>query len=135
MSESVLDRYIKARPNHDSAPDESEEVDDLGAFGWLRGIRDRAIMLELRLRDGSIEAFGLAWLEQVKFNPSEGVLLRFGGKNVHILGRHLNSEIRPNVRLFSGIVRHRVPWIQEVDEPGLMDVRNGMTVIEQIRID
>ena len=38
-------------------------LEDFGAFGWLRGIRDRAIMLEIRHRDGRVPAFGYAWLD------------------------------------------------------------------------
>ncbi len=33
-------------------------ADDLGSFGWLRGIRDRAIMLELRQKNGNVVAIG-----------------------------------------------------------------------------
>jgi hypothetical protein len=45
---------------------------DLGAFGFLRGVRDRAVMLELRWKDGSVVAFAYAWLERAGFDPSEG---------------------------------------------------------------
>src|SRR5258707_872219 len=114
MNVSVLDKYVKERTNADPAvPVESEVTDDFGSFGWLRGIRERAIMLELRRRDGSIAALGYSWLERAEFDPSDGIVLYFGGRTVKIAGQNLNAESRPNVRLFSGIVRQRVPWIQE----------------------
>jgi len=38
------------------------------------------------------------------------------------------------VRLFSGIVRHRVPWIQEADEPAAMAAGRGAVVVEGIEL-
>lgn len=135
MNESVLDRYIKVRPQPEGNPDtETDQPDDFGSFGWLRGVRDRALMLELRFRDGSVVAFGLAWLERAEFNPSEGIVLYFGGKRVRIIGRNLNAEARPNVRLFSGLVRHRVPWLQEADEPAALEAPPRATVIERMEV-
>lgn len=135
MNVSVLDKYVKARPDSDPAvPVEGDVVDDLGSFGWLRGIRERAIMLELRRRDGSITALGYGWLERADFDPSEGIILHFGGKSVKITGQNLNAESRPNVRLFSGIVRHRVPWVQEAGEAEAIQAPKGATVVEQLEI-
>ncbi len=82
-------------------------------------------MLELRHKDGSVSAFSYAWLERAEFDPSEGISLHFAGKTVLITGRYLNAEARPNVRLFAGIVRHRVPWIQEAGGPTAMVAANG----------
>ncbi len=91
-------------------------VDDLGAFGWLRNERDRAVMLELRHANGGITAISYSWLESAEFNPSEGITLSFSGKTVNLTGRNLNVESRPGVRLFEGLTRHRVLWIREADE-------------------
>jgi hypothetical protein len=134
MNVSLLDKYTKGRDAEPAAPVEGEGTDDLGSFGWLRGVRERAIMLELRRRDGSINAFGYAWLERADFDPSEGITLHFGGTKVKIVGTNLNFESRPNVRLFAGLVRHRVPWIQEAGEPDLLEAAQRATVIEQIDV-
>jgi len=134
MNVSVLDKYIKDRDADPAAPVEGEGTDDLGAFGWLRGVRERAVMLELRRRDGSTTAFGYAWLEQAVFEPSEGITLHFGGKTVKIVGTNLNSESQPNIRLFAGIVRHRVPWIQEAAESDMLAMSREATVIERIDV-
>ena len=133
MNDSVLDKYTSRRVEPDAAlsPD-SEGADDFGAFGWLRGVRDRAIMLELRHRNGRISAFGYAWLELAEFDASEGITLQFAGRSVKIAGRNLNSEDRPNLRLFAGIMRHRVPWIQEADGPTAMSAVKEAVVIEEI---
>jgi hypothetical protein len=64
-------------------------------------------MLELRRRGGNITGMGYAWLERAEFDPSQGIILYFLGKMVRITGNNLNAEIRPHVRLFNGILRHR----------------------------
>ena len=89
-------------------------------------------MLELRHRGGNITGLGYAWLERAEFDPSQGITLFFIGKAVKITGSNLNAETRPNVRLFNGILRHRVPWIQEADEPAIMKAARDTLVIEQI---
>lgn len=81
-----------------------------------------------------MSAFGYAWLERVDFDPSEGITLRFTGATVKIRGRNLNGERLPNVRLLAGIVRHRVPWIQEAGGAQLLQASKDATVIEEIQI-
>ena len=131
----LLDRHLPSRAAAHSRLGDDDANDDLGAFGWLRGTHERAAMLEFRKKDGSIIAYPYAWLEKAKFDPSEGILLKFGPEKLKIIGRNLNGEIRPNVRLFSGIARHRVPWIQEADRAGAMQAGKGAVVIEQIVAD
>ena len=128
----LLDRHL---PSHAAAVARGSDEDgpaDLGAFGWLRGTHERATMLELKKKDGTIIAYPYAWLEKATFDPSEGILLKFGVEKLKIIGCNLNNEIRPNVRLFSGIARHRVPWVQEVDRASAMEAGRGAVVIEQI---
>jgi hypothetical protein len=132
---AVLQRYVTGR---DSRPGvagnhaEADACDDLGAFGWLRGIRDRAVMLELRRKDGSIVAIGYGWLDRVQFDPSEGITLSAAGQKIRIRGRNLNAEIRPSVRLFEGIARHRVPWIREADRSAGLQAGDRDTVVDSI---
>jgi hypothetical protein len=136
MIDKVLSRYAKPHSELEVTPaTEPDMPDDLGAFGWLRGVRDRAIMLELRHKDGRVTALGYAWLERADFDPSEGITLRFTGQTtVRIAGSNLNAESRPTVRLFSGIVRHRVPWIQEAGGADAMEAPSGKTVVEVIKL-
>ena len=131
---SILKKYVGGKPAIESALEamEGDSLEDLGAFGWLRGVRDRAIMLELRHKDGSVTAFGYAWLKQAKFNASGEITLDFSGETVKITGRNLNSPCRPNVRLLDGILRHRVPWIQEADGATEMESLKDATVIERL---
>lgn len=136
MSDSaVLHRYVTGRDSRlgiASDQAEADACDDLGAFGWLRGIRDRAVMLELRRKDGSIVAIGYGWLERIQFDPSEGITISAAGQKIRIKGRNLNAEVRPTVRLFEGIARHRVPWIREMDQAESIGAGNTATVIDCI---
>ena len=137
---SVLSQFTSrmAANQPKSGPEPQDEAggeEDFGAYGVLRGIRDRAVMLELRRRDGSIVALNYSWLERIDADPSGGLALKFGGVTVKIRGRNLNAETRPNLRLLDGLCRHRVSWIQETDEPSAMRLGRAATVIEQIEIE
>jgi hypothetical protein len=136
MTDRILDKYGGHKtPDDDNDIIESTDADaaeDLGGFGWLRGIRDRAWMLELRKKDGNILAVGYGWLERAEFDPSAGIKLHISGRIIQIKGRNLNAEARPQLRLFQGIARHRVPWIQEADEPASIEADAEATVIDSI---
>ncbi len=131
MSDSVLERYT-GKVSAGEGPLSEEGMDDLGAFGWLRGVRERAIMLELRHKDGSVTAFGYAWLKKVTFDPSEGITLDFSGETIRIIGRNLDGEVRPRTQLVSGLVRQRVTWIQEADGPKLLTASPYDVVVERL---
>lgn len=130
----ILPRYTKRDGEVSVLHGDTDDgvTDDLGSFGWLRGIKDRAIMLELRKKDGNILAIGYGWLERVEFNPSEGITLMVLGQKIRIKGRNLNGEVRQSIRLFEGITRHRVPWIQEADEPARMEGNDAVTLVDSI---
>lgn len=133
MSADFLEKYATRHGAPDAAvPEDVDMVDDLGSFGWLRGIRDRAIMLELRKKTGSIVAIGYSWLERVEFDPSEGITLCALGQKIHIRGRNLNAEVRPMVRLFEGVARQRVPWVREATRHEPLGLGQTAVLIESI---
>jgi len=135
MNDRILQKYTgrNGEPIIDAGgAEESETTSDLGAFGWLRGVRDRAIMLELRKKNGNVLAIGYGWLERVEFDPSDGITLHLVGQKIRIKGRNLNGDARPQVRLFQGITQHKVAWIQEADGPTVLQAGKSATVIEQI---
>lgn len=135
MSDSLLDRPADRRTRlaeRLAVQFDADAADDLGCFGWLRGVRERALFLELRKKTGNICAVPYALLESLEFDPSEGVTLIIAGRAIPIRGRHLNTEVRPLVRLFEGLTRHRVPWIREATEPELMASDGTTTLIERI---
>jgi len=135
MKGNMLEKYTNAKQADPTGASsiEAENLDDLGAFGFLRGVRDRSIMLELQHKDGRVSAFGYAWLDHVEFDPSAGITLYFGGRVIKITGRNLNAEARPNVRLVEAILRHRVPWIREADGPTALEAGRDAIVIEEIQ--
>lgn len=126
------DRFSQApepeAPQHEA---ESEEVSS-GAFGYLRGVRDRALMLELRFKDGRVIAFSYAMLDRASFDPSEGIRLRFPGQEVLIVGQHLNKG--RGVGLFDALVRHRAAWIQEASRADLLSSRGDGPLIDAIKL-
>jgi hypothetical protein len=134
MDKGLLHKYTGRRDDEPegSAPVEPDAPEDLGAFGYLRGIRDRCTMLELRRKTGDILAVGYGWLERAEFDASEGITLHLGARAVRITGRNLNAEVRPMVRLYEGIVRHRVPWLREANETEVIQTGTDVCIIESI---
>lgn len=114
---------------------DSDGSDDFGAFGWLRGVKERAVMLELRKKTGAILAVGYAWIEFVEYDPSDGITLWIPGRKVRIQGRNLNAPAdpdRPHVRLFEGLTRHRVPWVREGERTSVIQRSDTNVVVDQI---
>ena len=135
MKGSLLEKYAAPRPAEVEKPEEQAGVpDDLGAFGYLRGMHDRALMLELRFKDGKRRALGYAWLHDAEFDPSEGITLYFGGKEGEDCRPQPQCGRAAERRLFAAILRHRVPWIQEADGPTALQAPKGATVIEGIEV-
>lgn len=131
MSESMLDKYVHRVVANDVA-DSSDALDDLGCVGILRGVRERAVSLELRKASGNVIALPYAWIERFEFDPSEGIAIRTGGQVVRLIGRNLSAELRPNARLISLLAAHRVAWIQEAGKAALMLAAEAAPVVESI---
>lgn len=122
MSESMVDKYAKRSQGIEAAMPEPEDPEsDLGCFGWLRGARERAVSLELRKKDGRILAIGYSWIDHIEYDPDNGITLHTPDRTVRIIGSGLNTEVRPGVSLFGGLIRHRVPWIREAERVDGLD--------------
>lgn len=133
MDKSVLHKYTNRTDPEPAGSNVLElETDDLGCFGWLRGARERSLMLELRRKTGNVTALGYAWLHRIDFDPSVGITLWFAGQKVVLRGQNLNAEVRPTVRLLDGLTRHRVPWIREASQAEVMEAPEGTCLIESI---
>ena len=135
MKDSILKRSCPPirSPNQPEgiSGEDTEEVEDVGFFGWLRGTRDRAVMLELRKKDGSVVAYDYAILRKVELDPSQGVTLHFSGEAVKIIGRKLKEEVKPGVSLVRGLLWHRIPWIREASDAENLKAGEAATVIER----
>lgn len=135
MTDRILDRYAGRDGGNGANDNEAHDefvVDDLGSFGFLRGSRERATMLELRKKDGGILAVAYGYMDKAEFDPSDGITLHLAGQEIRIKGRNLNVEVHPKVRLFEAICRHRVPWLREADEPELLSASETAAVVEII---
>lgn len=130
MSVSVLDKYVTAEPAEEDDSPEANATDEseVRPFGWLRGTRDRALMLVLRKRDGNILAFAYSRLEFAEYDPTEGITLHFGNRLVRITGRNLNGECGEAEKLFEGITRNRVPYVRESPRDAV-ECEEAVTVI------
>jgi hypothetical protein len=132
MSESLLEKYTTRALADRAETIESDAADDLGCFGLLRGVRDRAVMLELRKRSGHVLAIGYGYLERAEFDPSEGIILHALGRSIKLKGRNLNGGANSAVTLFGGICRHRVPWVQEASRGAVLRVADSTPVVDAI---
>lgn len=130
MTDRLLDKYTKDGMRHESDSESAGDgPEEIGCFGWLRGIRDRAIMLELRKKNGHCMAIGYGWIERVEYDPDHGITLHLANHTVRITGSGLNTEIRPAMRLYDGIVRHRVSWVREASRSeSLGNSQNGVWI-------
>jgi hypothetical protein len=89
------------RPKHEPEVQAAKD-----AYDEVRARSREAPMLEIRFRDGSLEAFDYQSLHHAK-SPHEGkILLRFGRKEVIVEGKNLR-------RRFTSIIEHRQRYISE----------------------
>jgi hypothetical protein len=115
MDNSNLGDRILARRSA-TVDDGADALDEYGAYACVRGIKDRCLMIDFRFLNGKREAFAYSMLEQVTFEPSEGMMLRFLGVKVLVRGRNFAVLSSNGVSLLEAIHRHRVPWLREVEE-------------------
>src|ERR1700677_1990665 len=109
------------------------------AFGYLRGIRDQAGAVELRFRDGHSAWFPYGWLGPWRYNPSEGLLLKFSGDLVYLVlirGSHLDMPLdEGSINLTTGgLQRQRVMWVREMTEADISSVGETGPTIDSIEV-
>jgi hypothetical protein len=121
------------------------DIDDDGgegacaAFGYLRGVRDRAAAVEFRFLTGNSTWFPYTWLGNWQFDPSEGLLLKFTGDLVYLVlirGSNLNRPLADSSANLtsSGLQRHRVIWIREMDESEIRTVGESGPTVDSIEV-
>lgn len=78
----------------------------------------RAIMLDIEFENGNCIALPYAYLSKIKYDPSDGIIIVWGGTHIKIEGRNLR-------KLYTQVTRHRVinlyESIGEIDE-GIEDL-------------
>jgi hypothetical protein len=125
----------------DEKPKEVEnfEEDACPAFGYLRGLHDKAVMVEFRLHDGNRVFCPYSWLGPFIYNPSVGILLKFAGDTTTVVllrGSNLDSPVRQNaVNLTDrGLQRHRITFVREMEEAELRRAGEGEPTVDRIDI-
>jgi hypothetical protein len=108
------------------------------AFGFRRGISDRALTIEFRLANGNSRAYPYSWLGEMTLNRSAGLLIQFVGEMVHFVlieGTNLNATVNGGVSLFdTGLLRQRITWVREMSRAEAGRAKPGEVVIDRIRI-
>ncbi len=118
--------------------DEAEEA-SCAAFGYLRGIKEKASVVEFRFRDGNTVWFPYGWLGPCRFDPSEGLLLKFSGDLVYLVlirGSNLDHPLNDgHMNLTSGgLQRHRVVWIREMSEEDIKSIGETGPTVDSIEV-
>jgi hypothetical protein len=117
---------------------DSEEA-SCQAFGYLRGIREKATALELRFRGGDSMWFPYNWLGTWQYNRSEGLLLKFSGDVVYLVlirGSNLDKPLDdgPINLTRAGLQRHRVLWLREMSPEEIRQVGDSGPTIDRIEV-
>jgi hypothetical protein len=125
-------------PKKDSEAEETE-ISCCGAFGYLRGIRDLPGSVEFRFRDGNSAWFPYGWLGPWRYNPSEGLLLKFSGDMVYLVlirGSNLDKPLNEGaINLTTGgLQRNRIVWIREMSEEDIRQVGDRGPTIDSIQV-
>ncbi|MGL4465061.1 MAG: hypothetical protein ACRC1K_23145, partial [Planctomycetia bacterium] len=109
------------------------------AFGYLRGLHERANAVEFRLKNGNSVWFPYHWLGTVKFDPSTGLLLKFSGDLVYLVlvrGSNLDQRLKDGgIDLIrAGLQRHRVMWVREMSEDDVRETGETGPTIDGIEV-
>ena len=115
-----------------------DEEDECRAFGYLRGVRDRALAIELRLRTGDREYFPYSHLVSWRYNPSVGVLLKFTDDVVTLVlirGSNFDALVNGSINLTDrGLQRHRILWVREMDADEVRRAGHEEPTIDRIEV-
>jgi hypothetical protein len=119
---------------------EAEEAEvSCGAFGYLRGIRDLPGSVEFRFRNGDSVWFAYSLLGTWRYNPSEGLLLKFSGDLVYLVlirGSNLDKPLNEGaINLTTGgLQRNRVVWIREMSKEDIQQIGDSGPTIDSIQV-
>jgi len=95
--------------------------------------------VEFRFRDGNSTWLPYGWLGPWRYDPSEGLLLKFSGDLVYlVLIRGSNIDLPLNegaINLTSGgLQRHRILWIREMADGDIKSVGETGPTVDSITV-
>ena len=119
--------------------DDGGDEGSCAAFGYLRGIRDSSTSVEFRFRSGNSMWFPYSWLGPWRYDPSEGLLLKFSGDVVYLVlikGSNLDKPLSDSsINLTNaGLQRSRVLWIREMTSDEIERVGDTAPTIDSIEV-
>jgi len=90
----TIEQMLQRHTNRDTEVADSENIDDLGGYGVLRGIRDRAYALELRKKDDTALAipYGLDARDQLGLSTDDEDATRSAVCSTGAYGRALFDD-------------------------------------------
>jgi len=129
-----LNAYLKSKE-----PEDEGAEDSVKAFGFLRGIKESATSVEFRFRTGNSCFFPYGLMGPWKYNPSEGLLLKFSGDLVYLVLIRVSNLDKPvsegAINLTrAGLQRHRVLWVREMTKEEIRQVGDTGPTIDSIEI-
>jgi hypothetical protein len=133
-SPAGLNAYLKPKE-----PEADGTEASCKAFGYLRGIKDRATSVEFRFRNGNSMWFPYGWMGTWEYNPSEGLLLKFSGDLVYLVlirGSNLDKPLNEGAinLTHAGLQRHRVLWVREMTKEDIRQVGETGPTIDSIEV-
>ena len=95
--------------------------------------------MEFRFLDGNSTWFPYGWMGTWKYNPSEGLLLKFSGDLVYLVlirGSNLDKPLNDGAinLTHAGLQRHRVLWVREMSKDEIAQVGETGPTIDSIEI-
>lgn len=105
---------------------QTEQAEEEGKyFGFDRQENGRALMFELRTRDGKRSAYPYSYMTRAEFNPNGGIAIFVSSAVVEIKGRGLEA-------IFTYLLQNRLTWVKE-DSSG-MDTDEEAVFVESVEV-
>lgn len=131
--------HVMGRLPKEKGGDKDSDEESCPAFGYLRGLRERALAVEFRLHTGDSEWLSYSCLVSWRHNPSVGLLLKFSGDMVTLVlirGSNLDMLVGQSMVNLTdrGFQRHRIVWVREMDEAELRKAGEGQPTVDRIEV-
>ncbi len=90
-----------------------DDSDDIRYYGIEPQMTSRALMFELRTKDGRRKAYSYSYMTEADYEPDTGIIINVSDVVITITGRNLDE-------IFNYLVANRLTYVQE-DYSGIDD--------------